>query len=150
MRYRTAIRILLPVMLSLASCGEADEPPRPFVLAEVSATNLVKQGMEKEIVGDTVISGIPLGSGDTALSHDSSKLAWCDRRKLYVADVAGGDGVVLHDEEGEAGIVACLRPEWSQDGSELQFMELTSGDDGVDSIYQMTRVIIALAAGDSE
>lgn len=150
MRYRTVIRILLPAMVFLASCGEAEEPPRPFVLAEVSAVNLVKQGMEKEIVGDTTISGIPLGSADTAVSRDNSKRAWCDRGKLYVADVTGGDAVILHDEEGEVGIVTCLRPEWSEDGSELSFTELTSGDDGVDSIYQMTRVIIALAAGDSE
>ena len=106
--------------------------------------------MEKEIVGDTVISGTPVGSTDTAVSDDASKLAWCDRGKLWVADADGGSGVVLHDEEGDLGLVACLRPEWSTDGSELSFLEITTGDRGVDSVYQVTRVIIALAAGESE
>lgn len=145
-----SLSVLLLLTLPLFACGESEPDDRPFILAESEAANLVKQGMEKEIVGDTVIAGTPVSVGDTVVSPDGSKRAWCQGRRLLVADRHHPDGVVLHDESEHGGVVACLAPTWSPDGSEISFVELLPSGEGIDSVYQVTRVIIALGAGESE
>lgn len=141
------LSFLLLLVPLLPGCGDGIDPDRPFILADVSAENLVKQGMEKEIVGDSLLAAPPADARDSVVSADSSKRAWCDGRQLVVQNLSDQQTIVLHEEEVTAGVASCFGPTFSSDGSEIEFFQLIR-DGGSDSLYQLARVIIALGEGE--
>lgn len=144
---RISLCTLFAASLLNAGCG--DDPPtdRPFVLAQVSVAHLVKQGMEKEIISDTLVRSVTIPARDSAVSSDGTKRVWCDGARLIVQDVADGQRIVLHEEEAPSGVVVCFSPTFVDDGSEVHFYQLIE-DPASDSTFQKTRVIIALGEGE--
>ena len=140
--------LVLALFLLFYGCGDGEElSDEPFVLEQVPVSELMKQGMEKEIIGDTIIARLTPPVRDTAHSSDGSKSAWCEDGRVVVYDNASGEQVILHEEEAPAGVALCYQPSFSDDGLEIHFYQLI--DDPIsDSSYQKTRVIIAL--GESE
>ncbi len=142
----TLLLLLLLVMVPFG-CGGEGPTDRPFVLARVPVGQLVKQGMEKEIINDTLLRSVTTPAQDSAISHDGTKRVWCEETRLIVQEIASGETVVLHEEEAPSGVAVCFGPTFVEDDSEVHFYQLIE-DPASDSTYQKTRVIIALGEGE--
>lgn len=143
--FRPTATILAVITSLLLGCGGEEKPiDRPFVLSEIPAEDLTKQGMEKEVAADTAI--VPFTSTKVT-SHDGSKVAWCSGKILYVADAGSEKGHRLHAEEDDSTIVACFDPAWSTDGTELSFREAHTLSD---SSYAVTNVVVTLGSRETE
>ncbi len=140
--------LFLAIAATLAACGDAPEE-QPFRLDAVAADNLVTQGMEKEILGDTVIVSLDSISLGPVISADGTKELVVDGTDLLVRPTGAADASsVLYDLSDAPDALALHAPSWSADGSEVMFRQIEVGSS--DSAYTQTRVIIILGAGELE
>ena len=140
----------LIALLLLASCTQ-DVGETPFVITQVKAQNLIKKGMEKMILGDTVVPSPEDLNVLPVLSPDSSKRAWIEGVTLIVSEANSPDQrIVLYDKADAGSAIYCFGPAWSSDGSEISFEELDAEQTVGDSVLRHTRVIIALGEGQLE
>lgn len=140
---------LLVLSVAVGACGSED-PERPFRLADVPAENLIRQGMEKSILDDTVVSDasmLPLGP---VLSSDGSKILAIEQDRVTVADEGDSSTTkVIYDRADAPEAAYLFDPRWSADGAELGFRELIPAGQS-DSTFMQMRVVIALGEGSDE
>ncbi|MGE3802233.1 MAG: hypothetical protein AB7H80_14550 [Candidatus Kapaibacterium sp.] len=108
-------------LLILVGCGgEGEEVEKEFRLSETPANELSPKGMGKDFIGDTLGISSP---GTKVYSPDSSKVAWCEGKTLFVADADGKTQQALHTEVEDSSVFICFAPQWGTDGKSLTFKE---------------------------
>ena len=137
---RTAFILVHTFALALifVSCGGDDGPPpaeSTFHLADVSAEEIRNVGMGIEMTGDT--TGMS-GPNERVYSPDSSKVVYCEGKKLYIADADGKTSRLLYESTEDADVTACFGLQWAPDGRELSFTQASASPDNTVQLMTVT------------